>query len=69
MKKVLLSVSAVIIAVFIVLFAWYFAVGSLEMVATPEKTAQTREACAAIIFVLSVTEAVVAVNLIKAFRK
>lgn len=69
MKKVLLSLIAIIIAVLIAVFAWYFAVGSLETWSTPEKTTQTREACAAVIFVLSVIEVGVAVFLFRAFRK
>ena len=51
------------------IFVYCFAVGSLEMWATPEKITQVREFCGAMIFVLSIIEFGVIVGLFKAFRK
>ncbi len=69
MKRLFLSVVGVMIAILIVLFSWYLAVGSLEMWATPEKTSGVRIACAWIILNLFAAETAVVIGLIKAFKK
>lgn len=69
LKKIVLAVIAAILAFSIVIFALYFASGSLETMPTEDKIDQTREACAIIIFVLSVIEVLVIVNFVKAFKK
>ncbi|MBQ5808856.1 MAG: hypothetical protein IIW21_03765 [Clostridia bacterium] len=69
LKKIILGIIASALAFFIMIFVYYFAVGSLEMWATPEKITQFREFCGAMIFVLSIIEFGVIVGLFKAFRK